>query len=179
VAWWLALRHPERVERLAILNAPHPPLMWRALRRNPRQMLRSWYVFLIQLPWLPEWGGRRRNWADVVQAMASSARPGTFTPEDFDRYRAAWSQPGAYHAMLNWYRAALRSRPREPADLRIRVPTLLLWGARDKFLGQEVAEASIAQCVDGRMETIAEATHWVQHEEPGRVNRALIEFLKT
>jgi pimeloyl-ACP methyl ester carboxylesterase len=151
--------------------------MWRALRRNVRQVLRSWYIFMMQLPWFPEWTARRANWAWVVRAMRASSRPGTFTPEDFDRYRAAWSQPGAYHAMLNWYRASLRARPPEPADLRIRVPTLLLWGARDKFLGRELAEASIAQCVDGRMELIVEATHWVQHEEPGRVNRSLIEFL--
>src|SRR4051812_35033159 len=93
VAWWLALRHPERVERLAILNAPHTPLMWRALWRNPRQVLRSWYIFMMQLPWLPEWTARLANWSWVVRAMRQSSRPGTFTPGDFDRYRAAWSQP--------------------------------------------------------------------------------------
>jgi pimeloyl-ACP methyl ester carboxylesterase len=178
VAWWLALRHPGRVERLAILNAPHPPLMWRALRRSPRQMLRSWYIFMIQVPGLPEWMAPWWNWRAVVRAMQSSSRPGTFTPEDFDRYRSAWSQPGAYHAMLNWYRAALQARPPEPADLRIRVPTLVLWGARDKFIGRGLAEASVAQCDDGRLEFIEEATHWVQHEEPERVNRRLIEFLR-
>jgi pimeloyl-ACP methyl ester carboxylesterase len=178
VAWWLALRYPERVERLTILNAPHPPLMWRSLWRNPRQLVRSWYIFMMQVPWLPEWTAPWRNWRAVVRAMQSSSRPGTFTPEDFDRYRWAWSRPGAYHAMLNWYRAALRARPPEPADLRIRVPTLVLWGARDKFIGRELAVASVAQCEDGRLEYIEEATHWVQHEEPERVNRRLIEFLK-
>jgi pimeloyl-ACP methyl ester carboxylesterase len=179
VAWWLALRHPERVERLAILNAPHPPLMWRTLRRSPRQMLRSWYIFMMQLPWYPEWSSRLANWYSVVRAMRTSSRPGTFTAEDFDRYRTAWSQPGAFRAMVNWYRAALRARPPEPADLRIRVPTLVIWGARDKFIRRELAEASVAQCEHGRLEFIEEATHWVQHEEPQRVNRLLIDFLKT
>ncbi len=178
VAWWLAVRHPERVERLAILNAPHPPTMSRALRRNPRQMLRSWYIFLLQIPGLPEWLHRRRNWAGLVAAMRSSSRPGTFTPADFDRYRAAWSQPGAYHAMINWYRALFRARPPLPADVTVRVPTLVLWGAKDKFIGREIAEQSVAQCADGRLEFLEEATHWVQHEEPGRVNRRLIEFLR-
>jgi epoxide hydrolase 4 len=178
VAWWLALRHPNRVSRLAILNAPHPSVMWRALRTNPRQMLRSWYIFLLQLPWLPEWAGRRRNWEPVVQAMQSSSRPGTFTAEDFDRYRAAWSQPGAYHTMIHWYRAALRARPPDPPDLRIRVPTLVLWGERDKFIETSIAQKCVKLCDAGRLELFPEATHWIQHEEPERVNRELIEFLK-
>jgi pimeloyl-ACP methyl ester carboxylesterase len=178
VAWWLALRRPERVERLAVLNCPHPAVLRRALRTNPRQMLRSWYMLALQLPWLPEWLARRGDWAPLVRALRTSSRPGTFTPEDFEHYRAAWSQPGAYTAMVNWYRAMMRAGPPLPADIRVRVPTLLIWGARDKFLGRELAPPSIELCEDGRLEVIEEATHWVQHEEPDRVNRLLIEFLK-
>ena len=74
--------------------------------------------------------------------------------------------------------AALRARPAVPADIRIHVPTLLIWGAQDKFIGRWLADACIAQCDDGRLEVIDDATHWVQHEEPARVNRWLIDFLK-
>jgi pimeloyl-ACP methyl ester carboxylesterase len=178
VAWWLAVRHPGRVSRLAILNAPHPAAMHRALRTNPRQMLRSWYIFMLQLPRLPEWIGRRRSWAGVVQGMRDSSRPGTFTPEDFDRYRAAWSHPGAFRAMVNWYRALLRARPAAPADPRVHMPTLVLWGARDKFIERSIAEDSVRLCDAGRLEMIEEARHWVQHEEAERVNQELIGFLR-
>jgi pimeloyl-ACP methyl ester carboxylesterase len=178
VAWWLATTRPERVSRLAILNAPHPAAMHRALRRNPRQMLRSWYVFLLQLPWLPEWGGRRRNWAALVRGLQTSSRPGTFTGADFARYREAWAQPGAYRAMVNWYRAALRARPALPAGVRVRPPTLMLWGEKDKFILRSVADESLKLCDDGRLVPFPDATHWVQHEEAGRVNGALIGFLR-
>ncbi len=176
VAWWLAVTRPERVSRLAILNAPHPAVMRRALRTDPLQIMRSWYAFLVQVPRLPEWSARWGNWRGVARALRGSSRPGTFTDEDLARYRKAWSQPGAYRAMVNWYRAAMRSPPVNPTDLRIHMPTLLLWGARDKFIRRKYAEQSAAMCDDGRLELFETATHWVQHEEVGRVNDGLIEF---
>jgi pimeloyl-ACP methyl ester carboxylesterase len=78
--------------------------------------------------------------------------------------------------MLQWYRAALRARPRPPASTQVRVPTLLLWGAKDGFLGKEMAEPSIARCDHGRLVLLDEAGHWVQHEEPEQVNRLLLEL---
>jgi pimeloyl-ACP methyl ester carboxylesterase len=177
VAWWLAVTRPERVSRLVILNAPHPAVMRRALRTDPLQMLRSWYAFLMQAPWLPEWTARWSNWRGVVRAMRTSSRPGTFTDEDFVHYRQAWSQPGAYRAMVNWYRAAMRSPPAARPDVRVHVPTLVLWGARDKFIRRKYAERSLALCDDGRLELFEDATHWLQHEEAASVNERLIQFL--
>jgi pimeloyl-ACP methyl ester carboxylesterase len=177
VAWWLALRHPDRVGRLAVLNAPHPVAFRRALRRHPSQLLRSWYAFAFQIPRLPEAHFRRANWRGLVGLLRATSRPGAFTDEDLDRYRRAWSEPGAITAMIHWYRAALRHRPSPPADPRVRVPTLVLWGARDAALGRAVAEESLALCDDGRIEWFEEATHWLPHEEPERVNRLLLEFL--
>ena len=177
VAWWVARTHPGRVERLAVLNAPHPVAFRRYLLTHPRQWLRSWYFLAFQLPRLPEVSLRRRNWRALTRMLGSSSRPGTFSESDFDAYRAAWSRPGAITAMVHWYRAALRRPPAPLADPRVRVPTLILWGARDRFLGRGLADASAALCTDARLEWIEGATHWVQHEEPDRVNRLLIDFL--
>ncbi len=178
VAWWLAVNHPGRVSRLVILNAPHPVVMRRALRTDPLQMLRSWYAFLMQVPGLTEWLSRLGNWRGLERGLRKSSRPGTFTDADFARYREAWSRPGAFPAMVNWYRAALRAPPAIPADARVHVPTLVLWGAKDRFIRRKYAEKSAAMCDDGRLEVFEEATHWVQHEEAGRVNGRLIEFLR-
>jgi pimeloyl-ACP methyl ester carboxylesterase len=79
--------------------------------------------------------------------------------------------------MINWYRAALRHPPRLQADQRIDVPTLLLWGVRDHFIGREAAPESIARCDQGRLVQFEDATHWVQHEESPEVNRLLLEWL--
>jgi epoxide hydrolase 4 len=177
VAWWVAIRNPARVERLAVVNGPHPAAFRRHLRSSPRQLLRSWYAFYFQLPWLPEAMLRRANWRGLAEAMRGSSRPGTFTEADLERYRRAWSEPGAITAMINWYRAAMRHPPARPSDTRVHVPTLIVWGPKDRFLDQRIARMSLDQCDDGKLEMIDQATHWVQHEEPERVNRLLLDFL--
>jgi pimeloyl-ACP methyl ester carboxylesterase len=178
VAWWLAVTWPERVSRLAVLNAPHPVVMRRALMTDPLQLLRSWYVFMLQLPGFPEWSARLGNWHALVRLFQVSSRPGTFKEVDLDRYREAWSRPGAYGAMVNWYRAALRSPPKIPRDIRVYVPTLIVWGAKDSAIRARYAIASAAMCDDAKLELFEHATHWVQHEEAERVNERLIEFLR-
>jgi pimeloyl-ACP methyl ester carboxylesterase len=178
VAWWVAIRHPERLERLVVLNAPHPVAFRRHLRSHPRQMMRSSYALFFQIPGLPEWLLRRGYWRRLASAMRRTSRPGTFTEAELDEYRRAWSEPGAMTAMLHWYRAALRHRPGPPTDPRVRVPVLLIWGSRDRFLGRDLAPLSLALCDRGRLEFLEEATHWVQHEEPERVNRLLMNFLR-
>ena len=79
--------------------------------------------------------------------------------------------------MVNWYRALFWASPTLPEDVRVRIPTLLIWGAKDKFLGREMAQPSLDLCDDGRLVFIEEATHWVQHEEPDRVNDLIVDFL--
>jgi len=177
VAWWTAIKYPQRVERLVILNVPHPSVMRRNLQTNFTQLRKSWYIFFFQLPWLPEILGRANNFALLSRAMQSSSRPGTFSDDDLERYRAAWSQPNAYPSMLNWYRVIIQRQPKPPRSYRVTIPTLILWGARDKFIGKELAEQSLSLCDDGRLEWIDPATHWVQHEEPARVNQMIADFI--
>lgn len=177
VAWWTALRHPERIHKLAVLNVPHPMVMERTVLTSFTQARKSWYIFFFQLPFLPELGFKRNEGRDMADALRRTGRRGTFSDEDLDRYREAWAKPGAVTAMLNWYRGTTRARPDIPKDVRIKVPTLLIWGARDTALGREMAQPSIDLCDDGRLVMIEEATHWVQHDEPDRVNQLLGDFL--
>lgn len=177
VGWWLALTRPERVSRLAVINCPHLDAMFRTLGSDVGQLLRSWYVFAWQLPRLPEWSLRRRDFRALATALRKTSRPGTFTDADLALYRQAWAQPGALTGMLNWYRAAVRHRPHLPRGPRVRVPTLLIWGGRDRFLKAKLARASIRYCDDGRLEQLPWASHWVHLEEPGRVSRLLTDFL--
>ncbi|MEK6327129.1 MAG: alpha/beta fold hydrolase [Actinomycetota bacterium] len=175
-AWATAANHPEVVERLVILNGPHPRRMLRALRR-PRQLARSWYMFFFQLPRIPERLLRARGWAALRSAF-DDARPGAFTPQDIAHYVEAWSQPGAPTAMLNYYRAAFRQARRGTGRTgQVLAPTLVIWGERDRHVGPELAEPDPADVPNlERVERLPEASHWVQHEEPERVGRLLIEF---
>jgi len=177
VAWWVAGNYPERLHKLAILNVPHLAVMFRTVWRSWTQMRKSWYIFFFQIPRLPEASLRRKGWTNAIRALKGSARRGAFSAEDIAGYRAAWSQPGAITGMINWYRAAGRTQGKLRSLGRITVPTLMIWGAKDLALGREMAQPSIDLCDRGRLVFIEEAGHFVQHEEPARVNELLLQFL--
>ncbi|MGC2528584.1 MAG: alpha/beta hydrolase [Candidatus Acidiferrum sp.] len=175
VAWSIALLHPQRVAKLVILNVPHPSVMLRYLKSNFRQIRRSWYMFFFQLPWLPELAFSAFDFQLGVRSLVRSSRPNTFSSNDLALYRAAWSQPSALTAMINWYRAAARHRAKFP-DSTVHVPTRILWGERDAFLLTEMAHDSLRYCDSAELYTFANASHWLQHEEPARVSELLIDF---
>ncbi|MEO8356272.1 MAG: alpha/beta hydrolase [Chloroflexota bacterium] len=177
VAWMLAYKHPERLQRLGILNVPHPLVMRRFLQRDLEQMRRSWYAFFFQLPWLPEKGMQAADWQGAVRALRGSGKIHTFTNEDIEKYKEAWAQPGAMTAMLNWYRAAARHQPRWPKEMRIRVPTLMMWGMKDVALTHRMARPSMDHVEVGSLILFPEATHWVQHDAADEVNHYLMDFL--
>lgn len=178
VAWHVATRHPQRVERVVALNAPHPAVILRHLWTHPTQTLRSWYVFAFQVPWLPELGLRSLGGRPLAELLRRSSRPGTFSDDDLARYRRAWEQRGALRAMVNWYRAGLRRPPSEPARPRVPMPALILWGVKDPALSTDLARGSLALCDQGRLEFFDDATHWLPHEEPETVSRRLLAFLR-
>lgn len=136
----------------------------------------SWYILFFQLPRIPEALSRRRDWYVMREALLRTSREGTFSEADLARYREAWAQPGAITAMIDWYRAMARHAPPTPTSARVRVPTLILWGAQDAFLSREMASRSTDLCDDGRLVMFEDATHWVQHEEADEVNRKLLAF---
>jgi len=177
VAWSAALLYPQRIAKLSVLNVPHPSVMRKFLSTRPRQFLRSWYMFFFQLPWLPEALFSAFNFRAGSRSLLRSSRPGTFTAEDLDLYRSAWSQPAALTAMINWYRALFRTRAKF-SDKTVRVPTRILWGERDDFLLTEMAHESLRYCTSAELFTFANATHWLQHEEPARVSELLIDFFR-
>jgi pimeloyl-ACP methyl ester carboxylesterase len=180
VAWATASSRPEVVERLAILNVPHPRRFLQALRGR-QQLLKSWYMFFFQLPWLPEQLIRAQNWRAFRYGFEHDARQGAFTQADIERYIEAWSQPGATTAMLNYYRAIFRQTPSK-AEARIHqitAPTLVIWGERDRYLGVEMAEPDRADVPNlDRVVRIPDASHWVHHDQPERVAQLLIEFFR-
>lgn len=181
VAWTVALQHPDRLEKLAILNVPHPDVMTRFVLGNSAQRKKSWYVFLFQLPFV-EWMLSRNNFHNLARVLAG--RKGSFTPEDILEYKKAWSQPRALTGMLNWYRAIVRRslrgswNPNKVTLRRVHVPTLMLWGKRDAALSHEMAQPSIELCERGELVTFERATHWVQHDAADEVNQKLIAFLR-
>ena len=177
VAWWTATRHPGRLERLVAINAPHPAIWRWSMSKDPVQRKKSSYVRFLRLPILPELIIAAGNYRALARAFASSTNPAAFSQDVMARYHAAWAQPGALTAMLNWYRALFVQDLPWPAPRSILAPTLVLWGEKDVFAGVDLAEASLALCTTARLHLLPNATHWSPHDEPEAVQAELLKFL--
>ncbi len=180
IAWATAMRHPARVDRLIILNAPHPAAFFREVRK-PMQLLRSSYMLYFQLPWLPEITLKAFRFAALRWIWRRDPRrAGAFPPQDVERYIEALSRPGALRSAIHYYRALGRRRRSEhQRQLRtIDCPTLLIWGECDRYLGLPLTKGLERWVPELRVETIPDCSHWVQAEQPQTVSRLMLDFLR-
>ena len=181
VAWIAAMRHPERVQRLAILNVPHPARFLEGLL-SPMQLLRSSHIFFFQIPRLPEKVIRAGDFALLRSVLGRDpVQSEAFAAEDIERYVEAIARPGALTATLNYYRALLR-KPGETRALlqRVEAPVLVIWGERDRFLSRRLAEPPhlwVPNLV--RLKRLPDASHWVAEDRPLEVNTLLLDFLRS
>ena len=188
VAWATALYHPECIEKLVIINAPHPGVFERELRSNPAQQQASQYMLLFRSP-QAEAILSANGYAFLVEGILSEGlRRGYFTEEDREAYLEAWSQPGALTGGLNYYRAARVGPPPSAAEppialpgdlpsLTVKVPTLVIWGERDIHLLTGNLEGLDRFVPDLRILRIPDGSHWVVHEKPAEVNAAIRTFI--
>ncbi len=180
VAWVFALRQVRPLERLVILNVPHPGAYLRNLRLG--QMLRSWYVLAFQVPRLPKlWLGRNGARAVSGAMVASSTDRAHLRPELLRALQLNAAQPGALRAMIHWYRAFVRggglARQRALGWPKITVPTLLLWGEEDRFLAKYTTDGTDRFVEDLTLEFLPGVSHWVQQDATAACNAALRRFL--
>jgi len=180
VAWLFATDRVRPLERLVIMNVPHPALFARRLR-SVDQAARSWYILFFQLPLVPELALRWNNALPVARAFLSSASdPGRFPPAVLDVYRRNALVPGALTAMLNWYRAVVRgASDRVPrAYPIIETPTLLIWGDADVALTKATTFGTERYVRDLTIRYLSGVSHWVQQDAPLTVNAMLAAFLR-
>jgi epoxide hydrolase 4 len=179
VAWYAAILRPEVVERLGVINAPHPAAYRRELTRST-QALRSLYAGFFQLPVLPETAVSAGDFKLVEHVLRSEpVREGAFSDEDIRLYKEALAQPGALTAAINYYRAAARDQSNlfSLAERRIDAPTLLIWGEKDPYLVSSLAEDLEEWVPRIRLERLP-ASHWVPVDAAEAVNRLLLDFLR-
>jgi len=184
VAWNVAALHPGLVEKLVILNAPHPAVFARELAHSEAQRKASAYMLMFRSP-EAEAILSADHYAALSKLFSRGAdRPSAFAPDEQAAYLKAWAQPGALTGGLNYYRASPLHPPIDkpgpaidPAAFRITVPTLVIWGMRDSALLPGLLDGLDAYVPDLRIERIADATHWVAHEYPAEVNALIRDFI--
>jgi pimeloyl-ACP methyl ester carboxylesterase len=180
VAWELASQNARPLSRFVAMNIPHSKALRDALRRGGPQVRRSWYIFLFQLPFVPERYLAKNDYHAIRAAFLDMAiDKERFPRELLDLYRDAAAKPGALHAMLSYYRASFRYPSQRPHVRPIETPSLLIWGEEDKALGKELAEATRPMVRDLTLEYIPRCSHWVQQEQPEKVNAILEKWLTT
>lgn len=181
IAWAFAAQHPAMLERLVIINAPHPTVFSRELASNPAQQKASGYFNVFNSP-AAEQVLSANNYAGMLQAFGSA-----LTEEDRKVYLAAWNQPGGLTGGLNYYRAAQLRSPAageaKPSALQplnpITTPTLVIWGEKDTALLTGNLEGLDEHVKTLSIKRVPEGSHWVVHEKPALVIQYIREFLKS
>ncbi|GAB5508467.1 MAG: epoxide hydrolase EphM [Rhizobiaceae bacterium] len=190
VAYAYAFAHPERLSHLVIANGVHPACFQRALFEDDAQRAASRYFHYLISP-KAEQGLSEDNYRRLMQMLSSFSDTSWLTEEEAAAYRAAWSEPGALTAMLNWYRAspiivpeagapvpAGRSVLDLPADMMtVSVPHLVLWGEADTALLPSCLEGLDRYAPQLTVKKIAGASHWILHEKPDEVSAAIAAFV--
>ncbi|BAU64435.1 alpha/beta hydrolase fold protein [Stanieria sp. NIES-3757] len=180
IAWSFAYDHPEMVDKLIILNLPHPAKFAQGLR-SPQQLLKSSYIFLFQLPLLPELIIQSNDYELISSAFTNMAvDKSAFSQEDLEAYKDAAAKRGALTAMLNYYRnifdnSFLTNNQQQWKMLDL--PTLMIWGENDTALGKELSYGTEEYVSDFQIKYIPNCSHWVQQERPELVNQYMHEFL--
>lgn len=181
IAWTFAAMYPELTEKLVVCNCPHPKIMLKSFKSNPSQLLRSWYMFMHQLPLLPEimyqftlplfFKQFVRGWMYNKQ---------NFSDEDLNEFVKAFKQEGALTGSINYYRAMLQTKPNVHVFKNgIQSPTLLIWGEGDKALGKELTYGT-EKYINASYEVkyIPDCSHWTQNDCPEEVNQYLLDFFE-
>lgn len=184
IAWNLAQKFPESVNRLAILNAPPPHRFIQELMGNFDQIRRSWFVFAFQVPGVPEWL-IQQNLKEFIRGFLRehAIRKGAFSAEEAEIYQTALEKPGVLRSAINYYRQLLQPPGLLSSWMRpnqINVPTLVLWGEDDSFFSQKLVEG-LDRLITApfKLQLVADCGHWMQQEVPQLVNRELLSFLRS
>ena len=188
VAWTFAASHPEYVEKLVIINAPHTATFARELTHNPAQQAASQYMLLFRMD-KAERVMTENNYARLVAMLQSAGSNGEWlTEDDKARYLKAWSQPGAVTGGLNYYRASplypssadapgASAVQIDPRRVTVRMPTLVIWGDADTALLPSLLDGLEQYVPDLTLKRIPDGSHWVIHEQPKLVNEYIRAFL--
>ncbi|MHA1728180.1 MAG: alpha/beta fold hydrolase [Promethearchaeota archaeon] len=188
VAYPFAYRHPELLEKLIIVNAPHPNVFAKLLAKNKDQQSSSQYVL-----WFRKEGTEDMLLANECAALMNIIKTPEmdFNEDDRTIYIEGFSQPGAIRGGLNYYRAGGLKPPKEGENIselsiaegdtqimRIKVPTLVIWGEKDTALTVHNLEGLDEFVPDLTIKRIPEGSHWVVNEQPKKINKIIREFIK-
>lgn len=183
VAWAFAAAHPQTLEKLVIINAPHPAIFARLLTSDPAQQKASEYMEIFRSA-QAEQILSANNFDILANRVMVFGSENGLRPEDKPAYIKAWSQPGALTGGLNYYRANRLSssplaNPANASSFAVNVPTLVIWGEKDPAMVPQNLDGLSAFVPRLTVNRIPEASHWLVHRQSAEVTAYIREFLQT
>lgn len=183
IAWAFAMNYASLVDQLCVMNCPHPKIFMQFIKNKPQQILKSWYMFVLQLPFLPEFVLRKTMKYFYIQFVKGWCyNKNAFSDDEIQLYVDAYMKEGALTGSINYYRAMFQLTTRNVKSIgmkKIVNDTLLIWAENDKALSIELTY-NMEKLFDNKFEIkyIPNCSHWVQNDAPEEVNKYLLEFLK-
>jgi epoxide hydrolase 4 len=189
VAWNMANQMPQLMQRLCIINSPHPGTFLRELRDSPEQQASSAYMnFLIRpdAEKLLAQDDYRRLWEFFTNMFATTGQHAWLTDAVKAQYRNVWDH--GLTGGCNYYRAS-PLRPPTDSDpgakaislphemLSINVPTQVIWGMKDIALPPALIHGLEDYIPNLQLHRVPDATHWIVHEQPELVAQVLSDFI--
>lgn len=193
IAWPLVAFHSSLVKQLIILNAAHPSTFTREMIHNSEQRQKSAYIHqLIAKNAVMELS--RDDFAFFKNMLFEQRLDAGFTDAQKQTYLKVWKQPGAIEGMLKYYRSMPQLAPVESESelvdgpvvdtanmkipkIRIMVPTLILWGEQDQAFVSTMLDGIEEYVPNCKIQKFADASHWLHHEQPEKINRAIRDFI--
>jgi pimeloyl-ACP methyl ester carboxylesterase len=170
VAWIFAEKYPELLNKLVILNSPHTKIFSQKLRIDSEQQKASFYIFEFYKP-----DGEKFIIENDYEQLKKFVFTSSFSELDRKKYIEAWSQPGAIEGGVNYYRA---NQSFKKWTGFIEVPTLVIWGIKDKFLTPQLLDGLTEYVKNLQIEKNEEASHWITHDAPDFVSSKIRKFIQ-
>ena len=170
IAWLFAEKYPEMLEKLIILNAPHPKIFQEQLRSDKEQQKASYYIFEFLKP-----DGEKILFQDDFMWLKRAVFGSVKSEFDRQKYIEAWSQPDAIISGVNYYRANLSFNEWTGV---INLPTLIIWGMKDDYLLPQLLEGLSEFVSDFKIVKSENSSHWIMHDDPELVNSNIHNFIE-
>jgi len=175
IAWYVTMNFESYVEKLIVMNVPHPQCYMENLNLN--QVLKSWYIWLFQLPKLPELYLKSRDYKWITDQFRGAVNSEAFSQKDLNNYKENAAHPGALTAMLNYYRNLPAKMIKKDITPIIQVPTLMLWGENDPYTGKNSTLGTERYVKNLDLKFLPNCSHWTQQDCPKEVNQYMSDFL--
>lgn len=178
IVWTLATVYPDLVDKMVQMNGPHPTTFAKKIKSSLRQFFLSWYIFFFQCPLLPELMISLHDFAALKKMFTEGCQPpNALSAEEIDAYVYTFQKNG-FTGPINYYRAAPMNPPKKQEPKLIDIPTLIIWGTADLALDTSLATDAAKLHRNCTVKLIEGATHWVQQDEPDKVNDLMRKFLR-